>query len=120
MAVDECPAGFLLSEVPMGRGFLDLPRIVQVLRTRRPELHFGIEMITRDPLLIPCLTEKYWATLRDVPGSTLAKALARVRERREGRTLPKIAGLSEEARLKLEDDNVRECLAYAAAHLRTR
>ena len=119
MAVDECPTGFLLSEVPMGRGFLDLPRVVQVLRSCRSELHFGIEMITRDPLLVPCLTEKYWATLADIPGSTLAKALARVREHREGRPLPKITGLSEEARLKLEDDNVRECLSFARAHLNT-
>lgn len=118
MAVEECPTGFLLSEVPLGRGFLDLPRIVKVLRSRRPELHLGIEMITRDPLLVPCLTGRYWATLADVPASTLAQALARVREHAPGRPLPTITGLTEEARLKREDDNVRECLAYAGAHLR--
>ena len=67
MGVAECPDGFLLSEVPLGEGLLDLGRIVKVLREGRPKLRFNLEMITRDPLLIPCLQDGYWATFGGVP-----------------------------------------------------
>src|SRR5262249_30883457 len=59
MAVEERSDGFLLAEVPLGEGFLDVPAIVRTLRQARPEVRFNLEMMTRDPLVIPCLTEGY-------------------------------------------------------------
>lgn len=117
MAVDEHPEGFLLSEVPFGHGFLDLPRIVAILRKQRPELRFSIEMATRDPLTVPCLTERYWATFETLPAKVLARMLALVRERKEGRPLPRVAALTPEDRLQREDENVRACLDYATGRL---
>lgn len=117
MAVEECPEGFLLSEVPFGRGFLPLPRIVAVLRKHRPEIRFNVEMATRNPLLVPCLTERYWATLAELPAPVLARMLARVRERKEGRPLPRVDGWPEDRLLKQEDASARECLAYSAREL---
>jgi len=117
MAIDEHRDGFLLSEVPFGQGFLDLPALVAALRKRRPEVRFSIEMATRDPLLVPCLTERYWATFDTLPGGVLARMLALVRERKEGRPLPRVATLSADALLRREDENVRLCLAYAARRL---
>ncbi len=114
MAVDEAPEGFRLAEVPLGGGFLEIPRIVRLLRQARPDLHFSIEMITRDPLTVPCLTERYWSTLDEVPGSRLARILSLVRRHSEGRPLPRPTTLDPAARLKLEDDNLRACLRYAA------
>ena len=84
MAVEEYRDGFLLAEVPLGTGFLDLPRVVRVLREARPEIRFNLEMITRDPLKVPCLTDRYWATFADLPGRTPGPhALARPRPRSE-------------------------------------
>jgi sugar phosphate isomerase/epimerase len=112
MAVEPCPEGFLLSEVPIGSGFLDLPRILAALRKARPEIRFNLEMITRDPLVIPCLTDGYWATLAEVRGRALARALALVRDHPQGRPLPRVSALSPEERLAREDENVRASLRW--------
>ena len=117
MAVEEYDQGFLLSEVPLGEGFLDLKRMAGVLRAARPGIRFNLEMITRDPLKVPCLTPKYWATLAGVPGRELARTLALVRAHKPERPLPRVSHLTHEERLKVEDDNVRRSLAYAREHL---
>jgi sugar phosphate isomerase/epimerase len=117
MAVQEYARGFLLSEVPLGQGFLDLPRIVRVVRQVRPEIHLNLEMITRDPLEIPCLTPGYWATFPDRPAADLARMLSTVRAHAWKEPLPRIAGLSLDQRLEREDANVARCLEYAQARL---
>jgi sugar phosphate isomerase/epimerase len=116
MAVEETATGFLLSEVPLGEGILDMKRIVDTIRRARPDVHFSLEMITRDPLEVPCLTDKYWATFDDVNGVALARALSRVRAG-QGRPLPRISGLSPEARLALEHELVDRSIVYARDHL---
>ena len=55
LGICSIPEGFLLSEVPLGTGAVDLAGVVEVLRRARPQLRFSLEMITRDPLRIPCL-----------------------------------------------------------------
>jgi sugar phosphate isomerase/epimerase len=117
MAVQEYDRGFLLSEVPLGTGFLDIRRIVRTLRAARPEIHLNLEMITRDPLEIPCLTENYWATFEDLPGRHLARSLTMVRTHAARQPLPRISGLTLEEKLKVEDENVRRCFAYARESL---
>jgi sugar phosphate isomerase/epimerase len=113
MAGEDHPEGFLLSEVPLGTGAVDLGRVVEVLRQARPQLRFSLEMITRDPLRIPCLTEGYWATLGEVPGRDLARTLAWARARK-GR-LPRVGALAPAAQLQAEDENVRQSLRFARA-----
>jgi sugar phosphate isomerase/epimerase len=117
MAVEESPEGFLLSEVPLGEGFLDLPRIVRTLRAANPAIRLNIEMITRDPLVVPCLGERYWGTLPDLPGVHLARALRAVRSNRPARPLPRIDGLSHEDQIRVEDEHNRRCLAFARERL---
>jgi 3-oxoisoapionate decarboxylase len=116
MAVEESETGFLLSEVPLGEGILDMKRIVDTIRRARPEVHFSLEMITRDPLDVPCLTDKYWATFDDVNGVALAQALRRVRAG-QGTPLPRISGLSAAERLALEHAHVDRSIVYARDHL---
>jgi sugar phosphate isomerase/epimerase len=116
MAVAEYEEGFLLAEVPLGEGVLDLKKVVAVLRRARPEVQFNLEMITRDPLKVPCLGDKYWATLENLPGRDLARALARARQRGR-RPLPGVGGLSAGQRLAAEEENVRRSLAYARKYL---
>jgi sugar phosphate isomerase/epimerase len=118
MAVQEYEDGFLLSEAPLGEGFLDLPQMVKVLRQANPRLHFCLEMITRDPLKVPCLTPKYWATMENRPASHLASAMTLVRRSASKQPLPRPSGLDLTAQLALEEDNVKKSFAYAQQHLR--
>jgi sugar phosphate isomerase/epimerase len=117
MGVQEYADGFLLAEVPLGTGFLDLPQIVATLRRGRPGLHLNLEMMTRDPLKVPCLTPKYWATLEHVPGRRLAEMLALVRAKAAKEPLPRVSDLGREEQIRREDDNVRRCLRYAREKL---
>jgi sugar phosphate isomerase/epimerase len=121
MAVEEYEEGFLLSEVPLGEGLLDLKQIMQLLRQKDPNMIFNLEMITRDPLKIPVYTPKYWATFDDayspLPGRDLAAVLALVKQNRPRKPLPRVTGLSAEAAVKLEDDYNRQCIAYARQNL---
>jgi sugar phosphate isomerase/epimerase len=105
--------GFLLSEMPLGDGMLDMRRIVDAIRRARPETRLTLEMITRDPLKVPCLTDGYWATFPDRNGLYLARTLRMVREH----PLPMVSGLPREAQLQLEEDNVKKSLAYARDRL---
>jgi len=70
VTVSEYEDGLLLGEVPLGEGILDLKKITALLRQARPEIHLNLEMITRDPLKVPCLTPKFWATFASLPGGT--------------------------------------------------
>jgi sugar phosphate isomerase/epimerase len=117
MAVEETEDGFLMSEVPLGEGMLDLPRMVKTIRAARPDVYFSLEMITRDPLLVPCLTETYWASFTEIPGADLARFLRRMRASKPRSPLPRISGLSDAERYALEVDLVNRSLAYATTHL---
>jgi 3-oxoisoapionate decarboxylase len=115
-AVREYEDGFLFADVPLGQGFIDLKAIAAVLRKAKPDARFSLELITRDPLKVPCLTEKYWATLEGVPGSELARTLRTVRKH-QAAELPQVSSLSPEEQLLREQQNLQASLAYAREQL---
>jgi len=117
MAFEEYEDGFLMSEVPLGQGTLDLPHIVALCRKHNPQIVFNLEMITRDPLKIPCLTDEYWATFPEVPGSDLARTLRMVKNLKSEFELSRISPLSPEEKLAAEEKNVRNSLAYSQKKL---
>ena len=117
MAVAEYDGGFLLSEVPLGEGILDLPQIVAPCKKHNPTIAFNLEMITRDPLEVPCLSDDYWATFPELPGSELARTLRMVQQHAHPTALPRVAQLSTDARLAVEEKNVISSLAYGKSRL---
>jgi len=117
MAVAEYEDGFLLADVPLGQGVLDLPRIVRILEKARPNIQFSLEMATRDALKVPCLTEKYWATFENVSGTDLARTLKYVRTNASPERLPKVNHLPLEELVRLEENNIKESLAFAKNRL---
>jgi 3-oxoisoapionate decarboxylase len=121
MAVQPYEDGFLLSEVPIGEGILDLPGIVKTLQQRDPDMIFALEMITRDPLQIPVLTKKYWATFDDsyspLPGRDLARTLQIVRDNPPRQPLPRVTGLSPAEALRLEDELIDRSIAWVRKNL---
>jgi 3-oxoisoapionate decarboxylase len=117
MGLDEYEDGFLLSEVPLGTGMLDLPKIIATCRQYNSNTTYNLEMITRDPLEIPCLKDDYWVTFEGVHGSELARTLRMVRENRFKPSLPKVSHLSADERLGKEEENILACLTFSKARL---
>lgn len=109
--MDETTDGFWLAEVPLGQGSLDLAMILDTLRAANPGLRLNLEMITRDPLWIPCLSDRYWTTLEKLPGQELARCLRWVRH--HIKPLPRVGKLPIDRQLAIEDENARRSLDYA-------
>jgi 3-oxoisoapionate decarboxylase len=112
MGVQPYQDGFLLSEVPLGEGILDLPRIVATIQKANPQTRFSLEMITRDPLKVPCMTQQYWEVFPDRNGKYLAQIFKIVQQKSSRTPLPVIDQLAREERAKIEEDNVKACLRY--------
>ena len=121
MAVEPYEDGFLLSEVPLGDGFLDIKGMVEMVQKRDPNIPFDLEMITRDPLKIPIYTAKYWVTFDDsyspLPGRDAAHVMDLVRKNKPRYPLPHTTGLSPEAQRKQEVDNNLKCIDWARRNL---
>lgn len=122
MAVAPYEDGFLLSEMALGDGMLDLPGMVATLQKKDPNMIFALEMITREPLKIPVFTRKYWATFDDsyspLPGRDLARMLEIVRTAKPKVPLTTTAGLSAAEGLQLEDELITRSIAYAQKNLK--
>ncbi len=116
MALAPHESGFLLSEVPLGQGILDLARIMDICRKANPAIWFNLEMITRDPLEVPVLEERYWTTFPKLPAADLASTL-KLAQQGKPETLPKIAGRDDAGKLAFEEANVLESFAYAKKEL---
>ncbi len=116
-AVQEYEGGFLFADIPLGEGFLDLPKMIAILSRANPAVQFSLEMITRDPLRIPCRTDKYWATFADVPKSDLDRTLRIVRASTSDGPLPRVSHLPLDWQVAREEENVKKCLKYARDHL---
>jgi sugar phosphate isomerase/epimerase len=117
MAVRPCAGGFELSEVPLGQGILPLARIVDTLQRARPDVDFCLEMITRDPLKVPCLEDGYWVTHQRRDRAREEAFRVAVLAKAWPGPLPRITGLTPEQMLAAEDDNVRACVTYAKGTL---
>ena len=112
MGVKPYEDGFLLSEVVLGQGLLDLPKIVAVIQKANPQTKFSLEMITRDPLKVPCMTKAYWEVFPDRNGKHLAQTFKLVQAKSSSTPLPMISNLAPAERQKFEEDNVKACLQY--------
>jgi len=114
IAVASYEDGILMSEVPLGTGILDLRRIVSLLQQANPNVRFALEMITRDPLPVPCLTNQYWVTFLDRNGLSLARMLRYVNNHKSAEPLPTFDHLSPAERSRVEEENIRACFQYAS------
>lgn len=119
MAVQPYPDGFLLSEVPLGVGMLDLPRIVRTLCRANPRLAFNLEMATRDPLKVPCLSEAFWATFPERKETSLKSSMAAVRAHPPNHPPPVVSGKPVAQILTEEETNNRDSLSWMRKNLRS-
>ena len=117
MGVAEYADGFLLSEVPLGSGILDLQKMVAICKKHNPAVTFNLEMITRDPLEIPCQKEAYWETFSGIPRTDMDRTLRMVKQHTYKPALPKVSQLSPEERMAVEEKNIVSCLSYSSNKL---
>lgn len=117
LAVEEYEGGFRMAEVPLGRGILPLRRILSTIQKAHPRVRYSLDMLTRNPLEIPCLTEKYWTTMPQRNGVYLARTMRLVRANRPAVPLVRLDGMSLPERLHLEQENVRLSVEYARDQL---
>jgi len=111
-ALREDEHGFLLADIPLGQGSFDMRRIAAILQRAKPDIRMMLELITRNPLKVPCLSEEFWVTMPSVSGSDLARSLRFVREH-PGKTLQEVSLLSLEMQVEFEDANIAASLKYA-------
>jgi hypothetical protein len=91
--------------------------MVRVLREARPEVRFNLEVIARNPLRVPVLTPRYWATMSGVPATDLARTLRTVRAKAPRGPLPMVSSLPLEQQVECEQRIVADSLTYAREHL---
>jgi len=116
-AVREAPDGFWFADVPLGEGFLNLSELVKVFHVAKPDLHLNLELITRDPLSVPVLTDGFWTTMPDTPARDLARVLNVVRTHSAPNAFVNVSQLPTDQQLAMELSNVRQSLTYARDHL---
>lgn len=109
--------GFLLADIPLGQGAIDLKAVVGILKKAKPQVRFSLELITRDPLKVPCLTERYWSVMPKLDARHLAGMMRLVRAK-SAKSLSNVSSLPLKQQVAREDANVRASLAYARDHLK--
>ncbi|PZX52063.1 sugar phosphate isomerase/epimerase family protein [Algoriphagus chordae] len=117
MGVKDYEDGFLLSEVPLGEGIVDLKWAVELCKEHNPQINFSLEMITRDPLEIPCMKDSYWATFDHLSGLDVYRMERLMEENQFKGDLPQVKGMSKEEQLAFEEKNVLACLEYSRSSL---
>jgi 3-oxoisoapionate decarboxylase len=111
--IKECADGFLLSDEPLGTGFLDLPALVATLRQAKPKVPFYLEVITRDPIKVAVRSDKYWATFPGRPRSAMEPMLKLAREKEAAKPQVLVSQLPRAQQLALERRNIKLSLDYA-------
>ena len=117
MAIEEYVDGFLLAEINLGDGILDVDKMISIIRKHNPDIRFNLEMITRDPLKIPYLTQGYWATFDELPASELARFLYKIKKEESSAPLMVVSKNPADEILALEIANNKASLKYARQRL---
>jgi sugar phosphate isomerase/epimerase len=118
MALQPSADGFLLSEVPLGSGFLDLPRMIATLRKANAAIVINLEMATRDPLKVSCLTAPFFTTFPERKVTHLDAAMQRVEANPPKQPPPAVSGKGTSRILAEEETNNRHGLAWMIKNLR--
>ena len=110
MGVAPYQDGFLLSEVVFGTGATDQAALFRIMRKVNPKVNMVEELITRDPLKIPCFTDAYWAGFPAKDQKRMDATLAWVKAKQT--KLPYVDQLTVEERFKVEEDNHRKTIDW--------
>jgi 3-oxoisoapionate decarboxylase len=117
MAAKACADGWLLADVALGDGFLELPAMVSILRAANPKVTFNLETITREAIKWPVRTDAFWATIPGPRPAAIERAAAIIKAR-PGVVFPENpANLPLPQQLDMERRHVERSLAFARDRL---
>lgn len=116
-AVREYADGFLLADIPLGAGCIELRGIIEIVRARKPGVQFHLELITRDALKVPVLREDFWPTFGEMRAPDLAKTINLLKRASAKEEFPVVSTLPWRERVAAERANVEQSFRYAAEHL---
>ncbi len=105
--------GFWWREVPLGQGILPLPKLLEIIRRSRSDIHVCLEMQTRDPLRVNYRSDAFWATFPSRDPNRVAKFESRYLANASSAPPPRISNMSSPRALASEDENLRRSVAYA-------
>jgi sugar phosphate isomerase/epimerase len=115
MGVAPYAEGFLLSEVLFGTGMTDQAALFERMRAFNPRMFPTTELITRDPLKVPVMTEGYHRSFNDrkprVEGWMKMVAARQT-------PLPITSTLTPAEEYQLEEDNNRKVFAWGLANIK--
>ncbi len=117
MGVAPYDQGFLLSEVLFGTGINDQVKLFALMRKHNPKVNPTTELITRDPLKIPVLTEDYY---RSFPEKKAIRDKWMAMVKAKATNLPILSTQSPAARFQAEEDNNRKVFEWGVTHLKGR
>ena len=115
--VRESADGFLLADVPVGQGAINLKEIIAIVRAKKPTARFHLELITRDPLRSPIYQDTYWRTLDAIKAPQLGSTLALLKSQSAPIDFPLVSKLSAEQQVRAERANIEQSLRYSAEQL---
>ena len=115
VAVAPYDQGFLMSEVLFGTGITDQLALFRQMRRHNPRVNPVTELITRDPLKVPVLTDDYY---RSFPKQRARRDRWMAMVKAKATALPIVSTLSPAARFQLEEDNNRKVFEWGLTHMR--
>jgi 3-oxoisoapionate decarboxylase len=117
MVAKEYADGWLLADVALGDGFLDLTAMVSVLRAANPAVRFNLETITREAIKWPARTDAFWSTIPGPRTAALERAVA-IMKAKPGAGFPENpANLPVPQQLDMERRQLERSLAFARNRL---
>jgi sugar phosphate isomerase/epimerase len=115
MGVAPYEEGFLLSEVVFGSGMSPQKPLFEIMRKHNPKVFPTQELITRDPLKVPILTDAYYRSFPQDMRARRDRFMAMVKAKQT--KLPITSTLTEAQQYQLEEDNHRQVLQWGIRNL---
>ncbi len=112
-AISEIEEGCMIADVPLGQGILPLAKLMELLRRSKSDIHFCLDMITRDPVKVAYRDDSFWGVFGKRDTSRIDRFKSTVLSKAATRSFPKIGGMSSSQMRAVEDDNIRRSVAYA-------
>jgi hypothetical protein len=104
-----------MSEVRFGEGMTDQKAFFAQMKRRNPRVNAVAELISRDPLKVPVLTQDYYRSFPPGHVARRERFLAMVKAKQT--KLPYTSQLSAAQQLQVEEDNNRSTFVWGLRNL---
>ena len=117
MLVKEYKDGWLIADVALGDGFLNVKTLVSIIRSTKPEVRFNLETITREAIKLPLYTDAFWTTIPGDRTQATERARAVVQSKSGGVFPENPVKLAVQEQLAMERRHLERSLVFAREQL---